>query len=61
MFTDWTQGKGRDSGQAPVGKSDKSAVLDLQLMLTDRLAADLGNSRLKRFCQAVPKLGRPTQ
>lgn len=41
VFTDWTQGKGWNFGMAPLGKNGESAVLDLQLMWTYQLAADL--------------------
>jgi len=43
VFTDWSEGKGWDFGMAPIGKNGESAVLDLQLLLTYRLAADLEN------------------
>ncbi len=41
VFTDWTQGKGWNFGMAPIGKNGESAVLDMQLMWTYQLAADL--------------------
>lgn len=43
VFTDWTQGKGWNFGMAPIGKNGESAVLDMQLMWTYQLAADLEN------------------
>ncbi|QIP17330.1 alpha-rhamnosidase [Spirosoma aureum] len=43
LFTDWTQGKGWDFGMAPIGKNGESAILDLHLLLTYRLAAELEN------------------
>nr|WP_295924284.1 alpha-L-rhamnosidase C-terminal domain-containing protein [uncultured Dyadobacter sp.] len=43
IFTDWTQGKGWDFGMAPVGKDGESAVLDMQLLWTYQLAAELEN------------------
>ncbi|MCF0072748.1 alpha-rhamnosidase [Dyadobacter sp. CY261] len=48
VFTDWSQGKGWDFGMAPVGKNGESAVLDMQLLWTYQLAAELeGNLGLK--------------
>lgn len=44
VFTDWTQGKGWDFGMAPIGKNGESAVLDMQLLWTYQLAAELENS-----------------
>ncbi|RYF70789.1 MAG: alpha-rhamnosidase [Cytophagaceae bacterium] len=41
VFTDWTQGKGWNFGMAPIGQNGESAVLDMQLMWTYQLAADL--------------------
>ncbi|QDK80456.1 Bacterial alpha-L-rhamnosidase [Spirosoma sp. KCTC 42546] len=41
VFTDWTQGKGWNFGMAPIGQQGESAVLDMQLMWTYQLAADL--------------------
>jgi hypothetical protein len=41
VFTDWTQGKGWNFGMAPIGKNGESAVLDMQLLWTYQLAADL--------------------
>lgn len=41
IFTDWSQGKGWDFGMAPVGKNGESAVLDMQLLWTYQLAAEL--------------------
>ena len=41
VFTDWSQGKGWDFGMAPTGKNGESAVLDMQLLWTYQLAADL--------------------
>jgi alpha-L-rhamnosidase len=44
VFTDWSQGKGWDFGMAPIGKNGESAVLDMQLLWTYQLAAELENS-----------------
>lgn len=41
VFTDWSQGKGWNFGMAPIGKNGESAVLDMQLLWTYQLAADL--------------------
>ncbi len=41
VFTDWSQGKGWDFGMAPTGKNGESAVLDMQLLWTYQLAAQL--------------------
>lgn len=43
VFTDWTQGKGWDFGMAPIGKNGESAILDMQLLWTYQLAAELEN------------------
>jgi alpha-L-rhamnosidase len=43
VFTDWSQGKGWDFGMAPIGKDGESAVLDMQLLWTYQLAAELEN------------------
>ncbi|WP_207508325.1 alpha-L-rhamnosidase-related protein [Telluribacter humicola] len=43
VFTDWSEGKGWDFGMAPIGKNGESAVLDMQLLWTYQLAADLEN------------------
>jgi alpha-L-rhamnosidase len=43
VFTDWSQGKGWDFGMAPIGKDGGSAVLDMQLLWTYQLAAELEN------------------
>lgn len=43
-FTDWAQGKGWNFGMAPKGKNGESSVLDMQLLLTYRLASELENS-----------------
>ncbi len=40
-FTDWCDGKGWGSGEAPFGKDGNSAVLDLQLLWAYQLAAIL--------------------
>jgi hypothetical protein len=40
-FTDWAQGKGWNFGMAPKGKNGESAVLDMQLLMTYRLASEL--------------------
>jgi hypothetical protein len=42
IFTDWVDNqKGWRSGMAPVGKNGESAVLDLQLLWTYQLAAEM--------------------
>ncbi len=41
VFTDWSQGKGWNFGMAPLGKNGESAVLDMQLLWTYQLAAEL--------------------
>ncbi|WP_018618972.1 alpha-L-rhamnosidase C-terminal domain-containing protein [Spirosoma luteum] len=41
LFTDWTQGKGWDFGMPPIGKNGESAILDMQLLWTYQLAAEL--------------------
>ena len=41
VFTDWSQGKGWNFGMAPIGQHGESAVLDMQLLWTYQLAADL--------------------
>jgi hypothetical protein len=42
IFSDWVEHqKGWDYGQAPIGKSGYSAVLDLQLMWTYKVAAEM--------------------
>ncbi len=42
IFSDWVENrKGWDYGQAPIGKSGYSAVLDLQLMWTYKVAAEM--------------------
>lgn len=42
IFTDWVDGrKGWSYGEAPVGSKGESSVLDLQLMWTYRLAAEM--------------------
>jgi alpha-L-rhamnosidase len=43
VFTDWSQGKGWDFGMAPIGQDGESAVLDMQLLWTYQLAAELEN------------------
>lgn len=40
-FTDWCETKGWDGGRAPVGKDGYSAVMDLLLLYTYQMAADL--------------------
>ncbi|WP_229254061.1 alpha-L-rhamnosidase C-terminal domain-containing protein [Dyadobacter sp. NIV53] len=44
VFTDWSQGKGWNFGMAPIGKNGESAVLDMQLLWTYQLAAELESS-----------------
>jgi alpha-L-rhamnosidase len=52
VFTDWTQGKGWNFGMAPIGANGESAVLDMQLLWTYRLAAELENKLgLKELAQ----------
>ena len=41
LFTDWVDLKSWPQGVAPIGKDGESAVLDLQLMWTYELAADM--------------------
>ena len=40
-FTDWCETKGWDGGRAPVGKDGYSSVMDLLLLYTYQMAADL--------------------
>lgn len=40
-FTDWVGDKGWKDGVAPIGKNGNSSILDIQLMWTYQLAADL--------------------
>lgn len=66
VFTDWTQGKGWDFGMAPVGKNGESAVLDLQLLLTYRLAAELENNLglkdlARQYLSRADQLGKTIQ
>lgn len=43
IFTDWSEGKNWWAGVAPIGTEGNSAVLDLQLMWTYQIAAELEN------------------
>lgn len=66
VFTDWTQGKGWDFGMAPIGKNGESAVLDLQLLLTYRLAAELENNLglkdlARQYLSRADQLGKTIQ
>ncbi len=50
MFTDWVTAKDWKSGTGPMGKDGTSALLDLQLLLTYQVAADLeGNLGMKAY------------
>ncbi len=44
VFTDWVTHPGWDFGMAPKGKNGESAVLDMQLLWTYQLAAEMENS-----------------
>lgn len=66
VFTDWTQGTGWDFGMAPIGKNGESAVLDLQLLLTYRLAAELENNLglkdiARQYLSRADQLGQTIQ
>lgn len=41
VFTDWVQGNGWKDGMAPKGKDGSSSVLDIQLLWTYKLAAEM--------------------
>src|SRR5690606_29727104 len=41
VFSDWANGKGWDFGMAPKGSNGESAILDVQLMWTYRIASEL--------------------
>jgi alpha-L-rhamnosidase len=41
MFTDWVESRDWNSGVGPIGKDGNSALIDLQLLWTYQLAADL--------------------
>lgn len=41
VFTDWAEGKGWNFGMAPKGNNGESAVLDMQLLWTYRLASEM--------------------
>ncbi|HVZ95267.1 MAG TPA: alpha-L-rhamnosidase N-terminal domain-containing protein [Chitinophagaceae bacterium] len=55
-FTDWCDGKGWGSGEAPFGKDGNSAVLDLQLLWAYQLAAILEDKLgMKAFADEYSK------
>ena len=59
LFTDWVENqKGWSGGAAPFGKDGNSAVLDLQLLWTYQLAAELEHSLgMDAFFKGIPRKG----
>jgi len=65
-FTDWASGKGWNFGMAPKGKNGESAVLDMTLLWTYRLASELENrlglkDLARLYASRADKLRQTTQ